>query len=92
MLPAVMQWNQSFNADRQAMIATSLGYIAEGASPALADLVAELGLPRTLRDVGVSRIDFGKIAQKASADILAKSNPRPVCAVSDIEDILELAW
>jgi maleylacetate reductase len=92
MLPAVMQWNQSFNADRQAIIATSLGHSADAASTALADLVAELGLPRTLRDVGVSRTDFKTIAQKASADILVKSNPRPVHLVSDIEDILELAW
>jgi maleylacetate reductase len=92
MLPAVMQWNQSFNADRQAIIAASLGHSTAAASAALADLVAELGLPRTLRDVGVSRTDFRTIAQKASADVLVKSNPRPVHAVSDIEDILELAW
>jgi maleylacetate reductase len=74
MLPAVMQWNQPSNPDRQSMIA------------------AELGLPRTLRDVGVSRTDFRTIARKAFGDILVKSNPRPVQAISDIEEILELAW
>jgi alcohol dehydrogenase class IV len=74
------------------MVAASLGQNAGGASAALGDLVAELGLPGTLRDVGVSRSDFGTIAQKAFVDILAKSNPRPLQAASDIEEILELAW
>jgi maleylacetate reductase len=92
MLPAVMQWNQSSNPDRQSMIAASLGHQAGGASAALAELIAELGLPRTLRDVGVSRADFSTIAQKALGDILVKSNPRPVRGASDIEEILELAW
>jgi maleylacetate reductase len=92
MLPAVMQWNQPSNPDRQSMVAASLGHDSGDASAALADLIAELGLPGTLRDVGVSRSDFGTIAQKAFADILAKSNPRPLQAASDIEEILELAW
>ena len=92
MLPAVMQWNQPSNPDRQSMIAASLGHQAGSASAAVADLVAELGLPRTLRDVGVSRTDFRTIARKAFGDILVKSNPRPVQAISDIEEILELAW
>ena len=74
------------------MVAASLGHNAGSASAALADLVAELGLPGTLRDVGVSRSDFGTIAQKAFGDILVKSNPRPLHAASDIEEILELAW
>jgi maleylacetate reductase len=92
MLPAVMQWNQPCNPDRQSMIAASLGHQAGNASAAVADLVAELGLPRTLRDVGVSRTDLRTIARKAFGDILVKSNPRPVQAISDVEEILELAW
>src|SRR5882757_6034501 len=92
MLPAVMQWNQPSNPDRQSMIAASLGHQAGSASAAVADLVAELGLPRTLRDVGVSRTDLRTIAREAFGDILVKSNPRPVQAISDIEEILELAW
>jgi maleylacetate reductase len=92
MLPAVMQWNHPSNPDRQSLVAESLGYKGGSASTALADLVAELGLPRTLRDVGVTRKDFPAIAQKALGDILAKSNPRPVQTISNIEEILELAW
>ena len=92
MLPAVMQWNQPSNPDRQSIVAASLGHQAGSASAAVADLVAELGLPRTLRDVGISRTDLRTIARKAFGDILVKSNPRPVQAISDIEEILELAW
>ncbi len=92
MLPAVMQWNHPSNPDRQSMVAESLGHKGSSASIALADLVTELGLPRRLRDVGVTRKDFPAIAQKALGDILVKSNPRPVQTTSDIEEILELAW
>src|SRR6266851_5524386 len=91
LLPAVMQWNQPSNPDRQSIVAASLGHQAGSASAAVADLVAELGLPRTLRDVGISRTDLRTIARKAFGDILVKSNPRPVQAISDIEEILELA-
>jgi alcohol dehydrogenase class IV len=51
-----------------------------------------LELPTRLRDVGVTRQDFGPVAVKALGDMLVKNNPRPVRSAADIEEILELAW
>jgi alcohol dehydrogenase class IV len=92
MLPAVMRWNAGSNPGRQELIAGAMGRPGDGAAPALAELVAELGLPMRLRDVGVTRQDFGPVAGKALGDMLVKNNPRPVRSAADIEEILELAW
>jgi maleylacetate reductase len=92
MLPAVMRWNVEANPHRQALIADALDRKDGSVAETLADLVAELGLPRTLRDVGVTRQDFGPIANKALGDPLVRNNPRPVGSTADIEEILELAW
>lgn len=92
MLPAVMRWNAGSNPGRQELIAGAMGRPGDGAAPALAELVAELGLPMRLRDVGVTRQDFVPVAGKALGDMLVKNNPRPVRSAADIEEILELAW
>ena len=92
MLPAVMRWNAGSNPGRQELIAAAMGRPGDGAAPALAELVAELGLPMRLREVGVTRQDFGPVAGKALGDMLVKNNPRPVRSAADIEEILELAW
>lgn len=92
MLPAVMRWNAGSNPGRQELIAGAMGRPGDGAAPALAELVAELGLPMRLRDVGVTRQDFRPVAGKALGDMLVKNNPRPVRSAADIEEILELAW
>jgi maleylacetate reductase len=92
MLPAVMNWNRSSNADRQLLISEALGSPQQEAGAALADLVSYLGLPRSLRDVNVKRDDIPPVARKAFGDILAKYNPRTVRSPADIEEILEAAW
>jgi maleylacetate reductase len=92
MLPAVMRWNVGSNPGRQALIAAAMGQPNDGAALALAELVADLELPTRLRDVGVTRQDFGPVAVKALGDMLVKNNPRPVRSAADIEEILELAW
>jgi maleylacetate reductase len=97
LLPSVMRWNAKANPARQALIAEALGAESRGAKDgdaagALARLIAALGLPARLRDVGVSRDTFPAIAQKAMGDILTKNNPRPVRSPGDIEEVLDLAW
>jgi maleylacetate reductase len=92
LLPAVMRWNAGANAARQTLIADALEAKGADASQALADLIAALGLPSRLRDVGVTRDAFPAIALKALGDVLTKSNPRPVRSTSDIEQVLDLAW
>ena len=92
LLPSVMRWNSTSNPERQALIAEALDRRDGDAGRALADLVAGLGLPGRLQDVGVRRDDFPAIAEKAMGDILIKSNPRPVKTPRDIEEVLKMAW
>jgi maleylacetate reductase len=92
LLPSVMRWNLASNPQRQALIAEALGARDGDAARALAELVAGLGLPTRLQDVGVKREDFAAIAGKAMKDMLVKYNPRQVTAAGDIEEILEMAW
>jgi maleylacetate reductase len=92
MLPAVMNWNRVSNAERQRLISAALGAPQQAAGAALADLVSDLGLPQSLREVNVKRDDLPAIARKAFGDILTKHNPRAVRSPADVEEILEAAW
>lgn len=92
MLPSVLVWNRSVNAERQNMVARALGRDDGDAAQAVADLVAALGQPSRLRDVGVERKHFDAIARGAMQNMMVRSNPRPVTRESDIHEILELAW
>ena len=92
LLPSVMRWNIASNPARQALIAEALGERNGDAASALAELVAGLGLPTRLRDVGVKREDFAAIAEKTMGDGLIKGNARQVRTARDIEEILEMAW
>jgi maleylacetate reductase len=91
-LPPVMRWNRSSNAPQQQLISDAMGVPEQDAASALADLVKQLELPRSLRDVGVARDAIPSIAAKAFGDILVKTNPRAVNSASDIQEVLETAF
>ncbi len=95
MLPAVLQWNLRVNAGLQADIDRALGGDGtdpDGAAPQLKALLASLGLPTSLRDVGVSREDLAGIAAAAARHTVVRGNPRPIEHASQVQEILELAW
>lgn len=91
-LPAVLRWNLSASAERQAVVAERLGAPHSAAADALVGLIRSLGLPTSLSEVGVSRDDFNSIAEHTLHDRGVRSNPRPVAGASDLVEILELAW
>jgi len=92
MLPSVLRWNRSVNAEQQAQVARALGRDDGDAARAVADLVVDLGQPARLRDVGVAREHFDPIARGAMQNMMVRSNPRPVKSEDDVREILELAW
>src|SRR5437016_2086104 len=53
MLPHVLRFNHPVDAARQAQVSAALGKPDEPAADAVAALIADLGLPSRLRDVGV---------------------------------------
>ncbi|MDP2376795.1 iron-containing alcohol dehydrogenase [Reyranella sp.] len=92
MLPAVLAFNSVVNADRQAEISAALGAAGQPASDVLDRFIADLGLPRRLRDVGVKREDLPRIATNCMLDDWTFSNPRPIRGAQEIVPILESVY
>ena len=91
MLPYVMRWNKSVNAERQAVISEALGRPGGDAGDALHELISALGLPRTLKEVGVGPDQFDLLAENTMHDRWTYTNPRKINGAGDIKSILEMA-
>ena len=89
MLHAVMRWNASVNAARQADIAAIFGGAEAG--PAIEDFVAGLGLPTRLHQQGITEAEIAGLAARWTGDAPIATNPRPVRGAADLEEILRLA-
>jgi maleylacetate reductase len=91
MLPSVMRWNKSDNAERQALVAAAMGKPGHDAADVLDAFIRGLGLPRSLRDVGVGPEQFDRIAQQAMATPWIPRNPRKIDGPAQVREILVLA-
>ena len=78
MLPAVMQWNKSTNADRQALVAEAMGSADEDAGGLLDRFIGGLGMPRSLSAVEIGPENF--------RDDLGTSNGNAVGAAESAPD------
>ena len=92
MLPAVLTYNAKQQAGRQEAINDALGRNEQSAGDSVKALVAKLGLPTTLRDVGVTKEQLPDIAERAAKHPVVRANPRKINDASDVMEILELAW
>lgn len=90
MLPSVLRYNQEVTRERQTLISEAMGRNMTAAD-AVAELVAELGLPKSLAEVGVSKEQFPLLAEHAVHDSYVLTNPRKIAAPSDIVEILQMA-
>ena len=91
MLPYVMRWNRSANAERQALVAAAMGHPGEDACDVLDGFIRGLGLPRSLGDVKVGPEHFDHIAEQAMATPWVPRNPRQINGPSQVREILDLA-
>ena len=55
-------------------------------------LFADLALPRTLREIGVSEESLTLIADDVAEDWFLHQNPRPVSGSADLLEVLNAAW
>jgi maleylacetate reductase len=90
-MPSVLRFNRPATEVAQKRLADALGRPRDDAAIAFADLVAQLGLPQSLRKVGIGPEKFPLIAQIAMKHIFIASNPRPICSQADVTAILEMA-
>jgi maleylacetate reductase len=91
MLPSVMRWNRSDNAERQALVAAAMGKPGQDAADVLDAFIRALGLPRSLHDVKVGTEQFDRIAQQAMATPWIPRNPRKIDGPAQVREILALA-
>ena len=92
MLPHVMRFNLSVNGERQKLVSEALGRPGEPAAEVLADLIAALGLPRTLRDVKVKPELLDRIAEESMHDRWIHTNPRKIEGPAVVRQLLDAAW
>jgi maleylacetate reductase len=91
MLPSVMRWNKSDNAERQAQVAAAMGKPGDDAGDVLDHFIRGLGLPRSLQDVRIGPEQFDRIAQQAMATPWIPRNPRKIDGPAQVREILVLA-
>lgn len=91
MLPSVMRWNMSDNAERQALVSAAMGKPGKDAADVLDSFIRDLGLPRSLQDVRIGPEQFDRIAQQAMATPWIPRNPRKIDGPAQVREILLLA-
>jgi len=92
MLPHVLRFNFTVNAERQKLVSEALGRAGVPAADVLAELVADLGLPRTLREVGVDAQLLDRIAAESMHDRWIHTNPRRIDGPAAVRALLDAAW
>ncbi len=92
MLPVVLRFNEPVNAGRQRWVSEALGRPNDSAGDAVAALIASLGLPGTLRDVGVKPEQLDEIAAGSMHDRWVHTNPRKIDGPPAVRALLDAAW
>ncbi len=91
MLPHVLRFNRHANAARQRLVAEALGRPDDDAADVVSDLIAQLGLPQRLADVGVGPDQFSLIATNVMHDRWLHTNPVKITSPEQVLQILEAA-
>mmetsp|Transcript_29746 Transcript_29746/g.81482 ORF Transcript_29746/g.81482 Transcript_29746/m.81482 type:complete len:462 (+) Transcript_29746:81-1466(+) len=107
-LPAVLEWNSADPAalHRQRLVrevfeelaaeggdeAAARAARAKSASEHVRDLVSELGLPGSLREVGLKEEQLDDCSRRTMEDRLVDTSPRPISGWQDVRKILDLCW
>jgi maleylacetate reductase len=92
MLPHVLRFNHSVNGEKQARVSEALGSPTEPAAELVGALIAGLGLPTRLRDVGVGPEQLDLIAENSMHDRWIHTNPRKIDGPAVIRTLLDAAW
>ena len=92
LLPTVMRFNAAVCASQMAEVASALGNPSQPAADQVEELIASLGLPTRLNQLGMERARLPMIAEKAMANPWVHTNPRKIADASVLLELLESAW
>ena len=91
MAPFALAFNESVNGHRQKLISQALGDVNTPASVLADRLIRSLGMPRSLKEVGVAEKDLQGLTGYIFQDIWCGTNPRPVPNADSLVDFLRSA-
>ena len=89
MLPSVMRWNKSANAERQALVAAAMGHPGKDAGDVLDDFIRGLGMPRSLQEVRSAPSISTASRKQAMATPWVPRNPRKIESPAQVREIFE---
>lgn len=92
LLPHVMAYNHAATKDRQALISDAFGAPDRPAADLVAELIAGLGLPTRLRDVGVGEDQLDAIAEGSLQNAWVRGNVVPIDRAEQVRTILDKAF
>jgi alcohol dehydrogenase class IV len=92
LLPTVMRYNAAACPQQMTEIATALGQPHQSAADQVEALIARLGLPTRIGQLGIHRERLAIIAQKGMANPWVHTNPQPIRDVAQLQALLEMAW
>ncbi|ALV40004.1 alcohol dehydrogenase [Pseudarthrobacter sulfonivorans] len=91
MAPFALSFNEVVNADRQSLISEAFGAPKEPAHELADSLIRELGMPRSLTEVGLSSGDLASLAEYTFKDIYCGTNPNPIANPEELIPLLQRA-
>lgn len=101
LLPYVMEFNADFTGDKFREIARVMGVqgvdamspaeFRKAAIDAVKQLSVDVGIPQTLKEIGVKEEDLDALADAAMADVCTGGNPRP-CSKPELLDLYKVAF
>ena len=91
MAPFVLDFNAPVNQDRQKRISSAFGQPNRPASELADEFIRSLGLPRSLKEVGVTEDKLEHIAEYTMHDLWARTNPRTIEKAADVLEVLKKA-
>ena len=92
LLPTVMRWNAEVCAPQLAEVAAALGDASKPAADHVEALIARLGLPTRIGQLGIDRSRLPILAEKGLAIPWVRTNPRKIERAEQLVEILEAAW
>ena len=101
LLPYEMEFNAEYTGDKYKEIAKAMGVkdvdtmnqaeYRKAAIEAVKKLSADVGIPMTLKEIGVKETDLDALADAAMADVCTGGNPRP-CTKELVLDVYKTAF
>ena len=87
MLPSVMRWNKTANADRQKLVSAAMGQPDADAGDLLDAFIAGLDMPRSLGAVNIGPEHYTRISEQAMGTPWIPRNPRKIDGPAQVREI-----